>query len=132
MPFQHGAFEGLKVRMPLTDLNSSPNGTPASVLVQRALQVLADTTSATAILFDASGEVVVGPIAGSAFVRQLLSNETGRGAIIAAHRSAIDRNEYPSNLMSTGLLADDILDHFAIPVYRASERSGTLTLGDRP
>src|SRR5688572_17179717 len=119
--------------MPLSQLNSTQsNAASANFLVQRALQVLADTTSATAILFDAYGEVIAGPIAGSAFVRHLLSNETGRGAIIAAHRAAIDQNEYPSNMVHTGLLADGMLDHFAIPVYHDSERSGTLTLGDRP
>ena len=62
--------------------------TAAGGLIQRALQVLAEATGATAMLFDRAGELTAGPVAGNAFMRQVLASETGRSEVIAAHRAA--------------------------------------------
>ncbi len=99
--------------------------------LQRALGVFAEATGTTVMLFNESRQVVLGPIAGGALVRQLLETAAGRELVVAAHRAQItsgdaqlDTPPAPSPLGP--------LDRFAVPVVRGAIRAGTLTLGDRP
>lgn len=99
-------------------------------LLEHALNVLADATSSTVVLFDHAGEVVLGPIAGHAMIRDVLGTEQGRALVLDAHRAAVARHmgagERDGNLLEEGPL-----DHFAIPVIYAGLPAGALTLGDR-
>jgi sigma-B regulation protein RsbU (phosphoserine phosphatase) len=100
--------------------------------LQRALGVFAEATGTTVALFNDRHELVVGPIAGSRLVRQLLETATGRRLVITAHRAQIAPEQAgdPSDAASRSVLA--CLDRFAVPVVRGAVRAGTLTLGDRP
>ncbi len=104
----------------------------SSQSIERAIAVLAESTSATVILFDERGEVIFGPAPGSAFVRCLLSTPAGREAVVAAHRCAVHDDECMDRKSEHSVLGELGLDHFATPVIIAGERLGTLTLGDRP
>lgn len=97
----------------------------------RAVEVLAEVTGTAVVLFDAAGEVVVGPMAGNRFIRQVLAAPNGPENVLAAHRAIINgvpkAQPGPANPLAEGPLV-----RFAVPVIRNGRRVGTLTLGDRP
>lgn len=96
--------------------------------LHRALGVFAEATRTTVVLFNSQGQIVVGPIAGSGLMRQLLETEAGRSIVERAHR----RTAMPESEPVFSVLTSGRLDRFAVPVVRAGVRAGTLTLGDRP
>jgi len=98
--------------------------------LKRALHVLAEATVATTVLFDAAGRVVVGPVAGSDFVRCILASERGRELILSLHRSATDPETSPRLELQAQALAG-ALEYLALPLMIDGQRIGTLTLGDR-
>ena len=73
--------------------------TLAPGLMQRGLEVLAEATAATAVLINAAGEFVAGPVPGSNFGRQLLSTEAGRAEVLSAHLTTarISRSGMPES-----------------------------------
>ena len=102
-----------------------------------ALEVLAEATGATGILFDARGEVLAGPAPGSDWSRQILGADGGRELIIEAHRSALGPGQSADRGQSTdcspvAAALVDAMDHLAVPLTIAGQQAGTLTLGDRP
>ncbi len=115
--------------MATTELPVIPLQRVPGTLVQRALQVLADTTGATAVLFDAAGELVAGPIAGNAFAALLLTRPAGRDAVLAGHRAALPQ---AAPEPTTPLLDGDTFTRFPIRIVTTGQCAGTLTLGDRP
>ncbi len=90
--------------------------------LRRALEVLSEAACATVVLFDTDGRALIGPVAGSPFVRELLTTQAGRELLVDAHRQAIEGLEP----------AVCHLDRFALPLIRGRRRVGTLTIGDRP
>ena len=100
--------------------------------MRHALEVLADATSATVVLFDSRGEPSIGPVAGNDFIRHIMSTPQGAAAVLSAHRAAVDaeRNAEPTG--DHGALTEGVLDRFTIPVVREGRRAGTMTVGDRP
>lgn len=98
-------------------------------LAERALSALAEETAATAVLFDANGDVAVGPVAGSELGKLLLGSTVGREAVLAAHRAAIDRQTTAS---PGSMLLTEALGYFGFPLITSGGCAGTLTLGDRP
>ncbi len=107
--------------------------------LQRALGVFAEATGTTVVLFNLQGEAVIGPVANSRLVRQLLETATGRDMVLAAHHlelAAEQRAQTDGQLSFDGRLSQhsklSCLDRFAVPVIRGGKRVGTLTLGDRP
>jgi phosphoserine phosphatase RsbU/P len=105
--------------------------TLAPGLMSRALEVLAEATDATAVLTNAAGELVAGPVPGSALGRLLLSTEAGRSAVISAHliTAKITRGGLPE---SDGSPLAEALYRVAVPIMTDGKCAGTLTLGDRP
>ncbi len=97
----------------------------------KALTVLAEATSATVVLFDAVGDVVVGPITGNVLAARLAQSEQGRSLLVAAHRSAIHDQAIAAPSVDAAALIES-MDHFALPLTIGDRRAGTLTLGDRP
>ena len=96
-----------------------------------ALEVLSAATGATGVLFDARGEVLIGPMPGSEWTRRILDAEGGRALIIEAHRSAMVLGD-TSNLGPGATALVDAMDHFAVPLTVGGQQAATLTLGDRP
>ncbi|HOQ87135.1 MAG TPA: SpoIIE family protein phosphatase [Phycisphaerae bacterium] len=97
--------------------------------LHRSLGVFAEATATTVILFNQNNEIVVGPITGSSFMRQLIETPVGRQFVENAHRqAAAAENALPARR----LLDRGYLGRFAVPVIRTGARVGTLTLGDRP
>ncbi len=107
-------------------------GLPPAGSMQHALEVLAEATSATVVLFDHEGEAIIGPVAGSDFIRRIISTRQGREVVVSAHRAAIGAQRASAGGEGISVLAEDPLDHFAIPFVRDGRHAGTLTLGDRP
>ncbi|HON68047.1 MAG TPA: hypothetical protein PLS23_16280, partial [Phycisphaerae bacterium] len=56
--------------------------------LHRSLGVFAEATATTVILFNQNNEIVVGPITGSSFMRQLIETPVGRQFVENAHRQA--------------------------------------------
>lgn len=100
--------------------------------LRHALDVLANATSSTVILFDNEGEVLVGPVAGSEFVSMLLTREAGLSALLTMHRGAIGSKVAARFAGHPGELGELFKGHFAIPFVHADVRAATLTIGDRP
>lgn len=104
--------------------------------LRHALDVVAQATSATVVLFDNDGQIAVGPVAGNDLIRRLLSTPQGRQIVKESHsRIAIASDGTSSqSAISVGenVLQNDLLDRFAIPIARGGQRAGTLTFGDRP
>ena len=96
-----------------------------------ALEVLAEATATTAVLFDAEGGVLVGPMPGSAWARELLKTDGGRDLILAVHRAALGSGDAQIANPIAAALAE-ATDHFAVPLTVGGQKAGTLTLGDRP
>jgi sigma-B regulation protein RsbU (phosphoserine phosphatase) len=116
---------------PSTPEEQSRQNLLAGRSMQHALDVLSSAASATTILFDPSGEVLVGPVAGSPLVAHLLQHPAGRELVLRAHRAAAitpDGGHDPK----AELLGRIGLEHMAIPVRQGHHRLATLTLGDRP
>jgi len=103
----------------------------SGISLQHILEVLADQTSATVVLFDTSGRVILGPVPGSDFIRKILNTEKGKKAVISAHQSVIDNQSSESADSDYKLLTGTILDHFAIPITKNQQTVGFLTIGDR-
>ncbi|MHC4443966.1 MAG: SpoIIE family protein phosphatase [Planctomycetota bacterium] len=99
------------------------------ISLYHSLEVLADQTLATVILFDASNTVHLGPVAGNEFFAQILATDAGREAVISAHKSAINPDAAAKD--DSCPLTDGTFEHFAIPITRNEQHVGTLTLGDR-
>ncbi|HSW46258.1 MAG TPA: GAF domain-containing SpoIIE family protein phosphatase [Phycisphaerae bacterium] len=96
-----------------------------------ALEVLAEATGTTAILFGSRGEVLVGPMPGNGWVRAILECEGGRELIIETHRWAVQAEGGQGDKPVVAALLD-ALDHFSLPLTVGGDRAGTLTIGDRP
>ncbi|HPD31941.1 MAG TPA: SpoIIE family protein phosphatase [Phycisphaerae bacterium] len=103
--------------------------------LRHALDVLADATSASVVLFDNDGQVAAGPVAGNDLIRRVLSTPQGRELVISTHRDTANRaagksppGEPPSG---TNALTAAPLERFGIPICRSSQCAGMLTLGDR-
>src|SRR5690606_38783772 len=112
-------------------LNVPIQGALAAALVERSMSVLAETTGATVVVFDASGEVAFGPISGVPVVQLLLRSAQGREAVIAAHRQAVG-SQFASPDSRIHPLLDDLFERFGVSVTTTGRCAGTLTLGDRP
>ncbi len=105
--------------------------TVSALSFEKALAVLAEVTSATAMLFDAAGEVVLGPVTGNALAARLADSDRGRALLVAAHRLAISEDSPTEDVDDPPPLTES-MDHFALPLTIGDRRAGTLTLGDRP
>lgn len=114
--------------MATTELPAVPLQRVPGTLVQRALQVLADTTGATAVLFDSGGEVVAGPFAGNAFAALLLTTPPGREAVLDGHRAL----GAPLSPAAIPLLDGDTFERIATAITTTGQCAGLVTLGDRP
>jgi len=100
--------------------------------MQHALEVLAEATGATVVLFDDAKDVLVGPVAGNDFIRRVISTAQGREAVLSAHRAAIGAPPDSERGTAAGVLAAGPLHRFVIPVMRDGRQAGTMTVGDRP
>ncbi len=96
-----------------------------------ALNVLAEATGTTAILFDMEGQVLIGPMAGNAWGREILDIDKGRDLILEAHRLALDDGGQKDASPAAGAMAE-AMGHFAVPLTISGQHAGMLTLGDRP
>ncbi len=128
MPPQPGRDEEPSV-LPAALPNGHGRGSLSGDSVRHALDVLSAATAATVALFDTAGQVVVGPIPGNPFIREILRSERGRQAVIDAHRAAIDDVSFTSGGQYG---VDGGFAHIAVPVTAGGARIATLTLGDRP
>lgn len=104
--------------------------------LRHALDVLADASSASVVLFDTDGQVAVGPVAGNDLIRRVLSTPQGRELVISTHRQAANRVAGKSPVVvpieNAGALIAADLEQYGIPICRDGQCAGTLTLGDRP
>jgi len=107
------------------------NRSLSGISIYHALEVLAHETSATTAIFDNTGKLIIGPVPGSDFVRQVLATDRGRNGIIDAHRSAIMKKLSSSNNLEWLQLAVDTFDYYAIPIVKNGQQIATMTLGDR-
>lgn len=114
-------------RLPFLDPDD--HGALSGGALEHALQVLADATLATVVLFDNDLAPAVGPIPGNTFARLLLASPAGREAVIALHRQAA--GNVPGGSPAPSCAARLPLERLAVPVLRGGRRHGTLTLGDR-
>ncbi|HOB76032.1 MAG TPA: SpoIIE family protein phosphatase [Phycisphaerae bacterium] len=100
--------------------------------IERAIQILAESVSATVAVFDETGELLAGPAAGSRFVRVILETSTGREGLLAAHRADVMQALTDAPGRAGDFAPEGVLDRFVIPVTRGDRRLGFITLGDRP
>lgn len=96
-----------------------------------ALEVLAEATGTTAILFSTKGDVLVGPMTGGAWGREVLKYDGGRALLIETHQSALTIPDLKA-ASPLALALAEAMDHFAVPLTVGGQQAGTLTLGDRP
>jgi len=116
---------------PSTFVPERPKDTPSLRTLERALQVLTEATATTAVLFNARGRVLLGPVAGHEFFHQIFTSEYGRELILSLHRSVLDSGSAVPLPPDAQVLAE-VLDHFALPITISGYGCGTLTLGLRP
>lgn len=116
--------------MATTELPAVPLQRVPGSLVQRALHVLAETTGTTVVLFDHTGQIVAGPVAGNEAVALLLETPVGREAVLTGHRICafplLAADGHPA-LLDTGTF-----ERISIPITTTGQCAGILTLGDRP
>jgi sigma-B regulation protein RsbU (phosphoserine phosphatase) len=99
--------------------------------MERAMHVLAQATSASVALYDASGDLVAGPVSANPLVDVLLRSEAARQALLAAHQASIP-TLFPRDGQVVHPLLGEGLERFAVPVTTTGRCAGTLVVGDRP
>lgn len=95
------------------------------------MHVLAQATSASVALYDASGDLVAGPVSANPLVDVLLRSEAARQALLAAHQASIP-TLFPRDGQVVHPLLGEGLERFAVPVTTTGRCAGTLVVGDRP
>jgi len=102
---------------------------PSAYALSRALELLAELGGGATILFDATGQVVAGPVAGDPVAREILAAHHGGAALAEAARCAVmDRHENtPAEPLIDALRRT--MDAWAVPVVIDGEREATLALG---
>lgn len=98
--------------------------------LQRALEVLAEVTSATIVLFDAANDVLAGPVPGNAFIRELLTTEQGRSMVLAAHKACLN-NTNPDGSASPSSPLAAIFGYSTLPLSIADRRAGAMIIADQ-
>ncbi len=117
----------------------------AGMPLERVVEILAAATQCTATLFDEQKQVIAGPVTGTALMRAILAVDSGRAAVIDAHRSAIPPDTFATHPDQGNTTASPsateagrenplttLFDHFAASIMHDGRRIAALTLGDRP
>ena len=98
--------------------------------LERALNVLAEVTSATIVLFDAVDDVLAGPVPGNAFIRELIATDAGKAVVLAAHKASLDSAEHDGKPSYTSPLTD-VFAYSVLPLSIADRRAGAMVIADQ-
>ncbi len=100
--------------------------------LRRALETLANTTRATAILFNPEGNLLAGPFPGNDFIRRIISTDAGRQAVLDAHSVVLNKaSAFPVGSIPE-LFGPETFHHYAATVMRNGRHVATVTLGEQP